>query len=94
MTGEPGVTVTREQALQWLLAWFRRRETAAGKEPLDPAANYFESGLVDSLGLMELIAGLEETFRVRFTEDHFQDPRFATMDGLAELAAELSNGKS
>ena len=88
------MTVTREQVLQWLLAWGGRRETAAGKAPLNPAANYFEAGLVDSLGLMELIAGLEGAFQVRFTEDHFQDPRFATMGGLAELVTELSNGKS
>ena len=55
----------------------------------DCGRSYFDQGLVDSLGVIELIEDLEQQYSIRFTEAHFQQRRFATIDGLSELVQEL-----
>jgi len=78
----------------WLLNWFKQRgplPDASIEEQL--CLNYYDAGLVDSLGVIQLIASIEEHFGIEFNEEHFQDRRFSTINGLAELIAELLNQK-
>lgn len=75
-----------DDAVSWLKSWFEKRNDAI---QADPDVNYLEAGFVDSMGLMELIAAVEEKFGARFTETHFQDQRFSTIRGLAELIVEI-----
>jgi acyl carrier protein len=78
----------------WLLEWFTRRNEGAGNvSGIRLGSNYFEMGLVDSFGVIELIAGIEERFEIRFNERHFQDRRFSTIEGLSTIIAELSNSR-
>lgn len=79
-----------DQVRGWLIDWFEKRGTNIDKTGESLKSNYFELGLVDSLGLMELMTALEGTFHIRFSEDHFQDPRFSTIQGLSELITELA----
>lgn len=94
MTIPMGTEATQAQVLQWLSAWFSRRGEPTGSPAPDPAANYFEVGVIDSLGLMELIAAIESAFGLRLTEDQFQDPRFTTLRGLSELVLECRRGNT
>ena len=80
--------MTREE--KWLLEWL------AGRGPLPKPRiadnlplNYFEAGLIDSFGVIELITDIENEFGIRFNETHFQDRRFAVVSGLAKLVREL-----
>lgn len=82
--------VDSHQVLHWLVDWFEKRSGTIGQIEQNHTVNYIEMGLIDSMGLMELIGGLEGAFGVRYTETHFQDPRFATIQGLSELTAELA----
>lgn len=78
----------------WLLTWFGKRDGALeGNRELQRATNYFQSGLIDSFGVIELIEDVESEFGIQFTEQHFQDRRFATIGGLAEIICELSDSK-
>lgn len=52
-------------------------------------ANYFEQELLDSLGIVQLIVGIEDRFEVRLDAEHMQDPRFCTIRGLAQIVEEL-----
>jgi D-alanine--poly(phosphoribitol) ligase subunit 2 len=70
--------------VSWLQAWFRQR---APHVQLAPEDNYFTAGAIDSLGVIELVEDLEKTFAVRFTQDDFQDRRFSSVAGLADLLA-------
>lgn len=75
---------------EWLSAWFKARGTLSGDGLLDGVGrNYFDQGLVDSLGVIELITDIESHFGVAFTEKHFQDRRFSTVDGLVEIIQSL-----
>ncbi len=74
----------------WLMEWFERRGSVPGssfEEKL--ATNYFKAGLIDSMAVIELISAVEEHFDLRFTENHFQDRRFATIGGLLQLIHEI-----
>ena len=69
---------------EWLKRWFARK----GRVPAE-TVDYFEAGVLDSLAAVELVADIEKEFTVRFTDAHYQEPRFSTLAGLAALIAEL-----
>lgn len=80
---------TREAAIeQWVRAWFTER---APEIELKKEDNYFEKGAIDSFGVIELIEEMESHFSVRFTEQDFQDRRFATLIGLVQILREKGN---
>ena len=71
----------------WLVDWFAHR---APNITLEPEDNYFTAGAIDSLGVIELIEDVEQTFSVRFSQDDFQDQRFTNIRRLAEMLKEKS----
>ena len=81
-----------EGCLHWLKQWFSQRE--GGSHLLELDKNYFEQGLVDSFGLLELIFSIEKEFKIKLTEHQFQDTRFSTIRGLAEIIQELKQSGS
>ena len=79
----------KEEAL-WLLTWFRKRNgRLEGPFEEQLKVDYFKAGWIDSLGVIELITGVEHHFGIRFEAHHFQERRFSTIAGLSELIEEL-----
>lgn len=79
-----------DEYVQWLLSYF------SAKSPLPANAlelNYFEAGLMDSLGVIEFIEIIESHFNIRFNAMVFQEKRFATIRGLAEIIDEMQQAK-
>ena len=73
----------------WVLDWFEKRVSVAGSDRRSKlAVNYFDAGLVDSLGVMDLILETEEAFGIKFNELDFQSRRFSTIGGFAEIVLE------
>jgi acyl carrier protein len=52
--------------------------------------NFIQAGLIDSLSVIDLIEDIESTFGMSFDEAAFQDRRFVSMGGLADILAERS----
>lgn len=48
------------------------------------AINYIQSGLVDSLGLMNIVVELETLFDVELLESDFMSEQFRTIGGLID----------
>ena len=71
---------------EWLMTWFKKRGVSV-KDDLN--TNYFESGWIDSLEMIELIMDIEENFSIRFRAGHFQDRRFSSIEGLSGIIAGL-----
>lgn len=71
-----------KESQQWIMDWFSNQ---APHIKLGPQDNYFTIGAIDSMGVIELIEEVEQTFSVRFSQEDFQDERFATICGLAEM---------
>lgn len=77
-------------ALPWLSKWFDDRGLL-NREPDEAllAANYFEETSLESLDVFELIDDIEARFGIEFRDEHFQERRFSTISGLADLIEEL-----
>lgn len=67
----------------WLQQWFAARGATLAREQ-----NYFEAEAIDSFGVIELIEAVETQFAMFFHQRDFQDRRFATIAGLAEIVDE------
>ncbi len=70
---------------QWLLKWFQKHDN---KLLLDLDENYFQKGIIDSMGIIELIMDIEKKFDFRFSQRDFQDRRFSSVNGLSEIISE------
>lgn len=78
----------------WLLQWFAdHKGFHKGTHAERLVTDIFASGLLDSFGVMELVAEIESRFGVVFDNDHFQDRRFKTMTGLAQMVQELTSSR-
>jgi len=76
------------------MAYFRKlcRDQSAGKSDDDLLEmNYFDKGLVDSLGVVNLILSAEEHFGISLEQKHFNDPRFQVVGGLGDIIESIVN---
>lgn len=80
----------KKQASEWLCEWFIIRGKYKGDAAALPAINYFDASLLTSLEVIEFVSEIEDRFGVRFSEQDFQDPRFVTVSGLADIIAAAS----
>jgi acyl carrier protein len=64
----------------WLQEWFAARGATLARDQ-----NYFDANAIDSFGVIEMIEAIEDHFKVKFRQHDFQDRRFATIAGLAEI---------
>lgn len=72
--------------INWLKNYFSKKNILPDSvEKL----NYYEAGLIDSLGTIELIETIESEFNIRFEQKNFQDRKFSTIIGLAEIIHQL-----
>jgi acyl carrier protein len=62
---------------------FRVREDDVG---FSRTTNLWEEGYVDSAGVVEVLAFLEEKIGARLPEDLLFEPAFATIDGMARIS--------
>ena len=51
--------------------------------------NLWEEGYVDSAGVVELIAHLEDTYSIEIPKAMLFDPKFTSVDGIAESVSML-----
>jgi len=82
---------TRGIFLEWLKNYF-------GQEVVLPSdceqTNFFDAGWIDSFGVIVLIEEVEHEFGFKFSEQSFQDRRFSSIGGLADMIFELKSETS
>ena len=76
-----------ERIRQFIEHTFRRRSSGPG---LNDDAPLFSSGIIDSFGVLELIAFLEETFAVQIDPSVYELRDFDTIRKIAGLVARVS----
>lgn len=57
------------------------------------STHLFESGFVDSAGVVELISFVESTFKVRLGDDQVFSDDFTTINGIAAMVETLAAGR-
>ena len=65
--------------------------------PDDPAfhldVHLFEAGYIDSIGMVELVAFVEETFEITLDEEQLFSDDFTTLRGIAGIVMEALAGR-
>lgn len=79
--------MSEDRVLDWIASWFVEK---SGQEQLDLENNFFELDYIDSFGVIELIEDLEYEFNIIFNQEDFQDRRFSSIDGLADIVVNKS----
>jgi acyl carrier protein len=65
------------------------------QRPLDPSEDLLANGVIDSFGLIGLIASLERTFGIEIVEEDVVPEHFQTLEQLARFVeAKLAAGDS
>ena len=59
---------------------------------LDKATSLLDGDSIDSLGLLDLVAYLEETFDIAFEDDELNPENFDSVDRLTRLVLTKRNG--
>jgi acyl carrier protein len=66
-------------------AFFRQNSPAALTAPLSADLQLLESGLLDSLSMLQLTTHLSDTFGITFEDDDFTADNFSTAGSVAAL---------
>jgi acyl carrier protein len=79
------------QALAERLEQFIRAQFAisSGDKRFTRQVHLWEAGYVDSVGMTELIAFLEDSFEVSVPQEAFFSPDFTHIDGIARIVYRL-----
>jgi acyl carrier protein len=75
---------------EWVLNWFRKRNPGL---KITRDADLYESGLLDSLGFIELIDEVEEHYSFTLEFDDMRYPSTRTIDGFAALIESKLQGR-
>src|SRR5690606_4954872 len=78
--GRPGMSdySTRQQILDFI-----RSLNPAVRADLEPSANLFSEGVVDSVLMMDFVLWLEEHFRITIDIDDLTPENFSSIDAIA-----------
>jgi acyl carrier protein len=79
---------------KWIIDWFEQN-TGIQKDEIikNLEENYLELGWIDSLKFISFVTDIEEKFKIRFSNDSFQDRNFSTVKGLSKIVREYVDGK-
>lgn len=82
-------TITQHEIADQLEEFIRRIGEVAPDDPgFGRDVHVFEAGYLESLGVVRLIAHLEATYELEFTDEQLFDSRFTTIEGMSEILVE------
>lgn len=77
---------------EWIITWFQNNsEVSLNEINKNLETNYLEQGWIDSLKFVSFVSELEENFKIRFSNDEFQNRGFATINGLIKIIEAKTN---
>jgi acyl carrier protein len=76
-----------------VLAYFSAKKSLSGSEQEKLACRYLDQGVIDSMGIVELMNHFEEQYEIRFEADDLQSDEFQSIGGLVKIIERLSGRK-
>ena len=73
-----------EKIKEFIVDYIQREYTIPGDVDI-MNLNYVEEGYIDSLGLIQFIAVIEDEFGIAFTDDDLASPNIKVVGKMAEL---------
>lgn len=86
--------LSRQEILARLQGVLRDVLSLETVEPLRPAARLREDLNIDSLGMVDVVIGVEEAFGVKMRSDLNLFERVVTVDDAVNLVVELTGGQA
>ena len=81
--------MTAQQIADELEAFIRSQFMVSNADrSFDRTVDLFDGGYVDSIGLAELLAFIEDRFAVEIPEEDLFSARFASIEGMADIIAD------
>ena len=74
----------RAEISLWITQWF---ESSSG-ENIDLEENFFEAGLIDSFGVIEIISYLEKKYKIRINDNEITKEKFGSLNKMSKLVSE------
>jgi acyl carrier protein len=91
MPGTNGpITNVRQELRQFVVQHFLFGQD----QGFDEGASLLENGIVDSTGVLELVAHLEETYDVRVQDDELRPDNLDSIDSIVAYLARKGTGSS
>ncbi|WP_300381281.1 acyl carrier protein [Henriciella sp.] len=84
-TVESGADVAARQASEKIGLFILERFPAFAETSFDEATPLLDEGLIDSLGMIELVSFLEETFDIEMEDEDFLPENLETLRSLSKL---------
>ncbi len=76
----------------WILNWFQDNTNVLENEiNKNRDENYFMKGWIDSLKFISFISDIETQFKINFSNDEFQDRKFAKINGIIQILEDKTN---
>ena len=76
-----------DETVDRITAFVRMRFPTAGDHELTPELSLLDSGIVDSLGVLDLVGFLEQEFEVSLEDDDLVPENFDSIAALASFVA-------
>lgn len=79
----------------WIVKWFSDNTNLTENEIIaNLDENYLTKCWIDSLKFISFISDIENEFKIIFSNDEFQNRKFATINGLVQIIEEKLNEQS
>ena len=76
-----------------VLNYFANKRALSGSEDEKLRIRYLNEGIIDSMGIIDLITYFEEQYQIQFEADDLQSEEFQTIGGLVQILERLSSEK-
>lgn len=63
-------------------------------EGLTSDSDFFEKGIIDSTGILELVCFIEESFQTRIEDDELTQQNFSSLNSIESFLKRKLNGKA
>lgn len=77
-----------------LEVFLRCQFPAATRHGIDPHADLFDTGIIDSVGVTETLAHIEATYGIHIPDATLLSTRFTTLAGIAAVIMDLQAAHS
>jgi len=83
------LTNKETEPIQWIIKWFiENTDVHAFEIRKNLKENYLGKGWIDSFKFISFITEIEDFFKIKFSNDEFQNRDFASIEGLSKILSE------
>lgn len=86
--------MSNDKIQEWIINWFiDNTDAKPDTVKSNLSANYLGIGWIDSFRFIAFITEIEDHFKIKFSNDEFQNRNFGTIKGISEILRKKENVK-